>query len=147
MNKRVCKDDQIKLIMKCRQSGLSDYQWCEQNGIHPGTFYNWVSKLKKSGYSLPDTQKNSEMKPEIQEVVKVDLIDSVSEVEQNVSLQTQPREGYLAAELQIGNITLRLFNGADENLIQNTLALKEALSSSSPNLWIRIISKALQSLR
>ena len=36
------------------------------------------------------------MKPEIQEVVKVDLIDSVSEVEQNVSLQTQPREGYLA---------------------------------------------------
>ena len=121
MNKRVCKDDQIKLIMECRQSGLSDYQWCEQNGIHPGTFYNWVSKLKKSGYTLPDTQKNSEMKPEIQEVVKVDLIDSVSEVEQNVSLQTQPREGYLAAELQIGNITLRLFNGADEHLIQNTL--------------------------
>lgn len=108
MNKRVCKDDQIKLIMKCRQSGLSDYQWCEQNGIHPGTFYNWVSKLKKSGYSLPDTQKNSEMKPEIQEVVKVDLIDSVSEVEQNVSLQTQPREGYLAAELQIGNCSGKL---------------------------------------
>ena len=48
MNKRVCKEDQIKLIMECRQSGLSDYQWCEQNGIHPGTFYNWVSKLKKS---------------------------------------------------------------------------------------------------
>lgn len=44
MNKRVCKDEQIKLIMECRQSGLSDYQWCEQNGIHPGTFYNWVSK-------------------------------------------------------------------------------------------------------
>lgn len=58
MNKRVCKEDQIKLIMECRQSGLSDYQWCEQNGIHPGTFYNWVSKLKKSGYTLPDTQKN-----------------------------------------------------------------------------------------
>ena len=23
----VCKTDQIKLIMKCQQSGLSDYQW------------------------------------------------------------------------------------------------------------------------
>ena len=121
MNKRVCKEDQIKLIMECRQSGLSDYQWCEQNGIHPGTFYNWVSKLKKSGYKLPNVQKNSEKKPEIQEVVKVDLIDSVSEVEQNVSLQIQPSKGCLAAELQIGNITLRLFNGVDENLIQNTL--------------------------
>lgn len=63
MNKRVCKDDQIKLIMECRQSELSDYQWCEQNGIHPGTFYNWVSKLRKSGYSLPDVSKRSEMKP------------------------------------------------------------------------------------
>ena len=27
----------------------------------------------------------------------------------------------LHAELQVGNITLRLFNGADEHLIQNTL--------------------------
>ena len=58
---------QIKLIMECRQSELSDYQWCEQNGIHPGTFYNWVSKLRKSGYSLPDVSKRSEMKPAVQE--------------------------------------------------------------------------------
>ena len=57
MNKRVCKDDQIKLIMECRQSELSDYQW----------FYNWVSKLRKSGYSLPDVSKRSEMKPAVQE--------------------------------------------------------------------------------
>ena len=61
------------------------------------------------------------MKPEIQEVVKVDLIDSVSKVKQNVSLKFNLDTSYLAAELQIGNITLRLFNGADENLIQNTL--------------------------
>ena len=54
MKQRVCKEDQIKLIMECRQSGLSDYQWCEQNGIHPGNFYNWVSKLRKSGYTFPE---------------------------------------------------------------------------------------------
>lgn len=47
MSNRVCKSDQIKLIMECRQSGLSDYQWCEQNSINPSTFYNWVSKLRK----------------------------------------------------------------------------------------------------
>lgn len=45
MSKRVCKDDQIRLIMECRQSGLSDYQWCKQNDIHPGNFYNGVSRL------------------------------------------------------------------------------------------------------
>ena len=31
MSKRVCKDDQIRLIMECRKSGLSDYQWCKLN--------------------------------------------------------------------------------------------------------------------
>lgn len=34
MSNRVCKEEQVKLIMECRQSGLSDYQWCEQNGIY-----------------------------------------------------------------------------------------------------------------
>ena len=32
MQKRIVrKDEQIKLIMECRQSGLSDYQWCRLN--------------------------------------------------------------------------------------------------------------------
>lgn len=122
MNNRVCKADQIKLIMECRQSGLSDYQWCEQNGIYPGTFYNWVSKLKKSGYTFPDSTQKASAKANLQEVVKADLIEpAVSNLEQNITFQETSSEGKLAAELQIGNITLRLFNGADEQLIQNTL--------------------------
>lgn len=122
MSNYVCKADQIKFIMECRQSGLSDYQWCEQNGINPNNFYNWVSKLKKSGYTFPDSAAKSRAKVNVQEVVKVDLIKSVvSEVEQNANLPEISSDGKLAAELQIGNITLRLFNGADELLIQNTL--------------------------
>ena len=71
--------------MECRQSGLSDYQWCKQNGINP--------------------------------VVKVDLVESViPKVEQNAILPDIPSEGKLAAELQLGNITVRLFNGADAPL-------------------------------
>ena len=54
MSKRIFKEEQICLIMECRQSGLTDYQWCEQNGIHPGNFYNWVSKLRKQGYTFPE---------------------------------------------------------------------------------------------
>lgn len=33
MNKRICKVNQIKLIMACQKSGFSDYQWCEKNGF------------------------------------------------------------------------------------------------------------------
>ena len=120
MSVRVCKEDQIRLIMECRQSGLSDYQWCEQNGIHPGNFYNWVSKLRKSGYSFPESEAKASAIPTVQELVKVDLIQEPEPspvIEQNVS-HPNPT---VAAELILGNITLRLFNGADEKVVQNTL--------------------------
>ena len=124
MSKRVCKDDQIRLIMECRKSGLSDYQWCKQNGIHPGNFYNWVSKLRKRGYTFPDSETRLNAVPNIQKVVKVDLIqpqDSSLKVEHNVSLIEQTDPPTVAAELLVGGVTLRFFNGADEKLIQSTL--------------------------
>ena len=40
MSKRVCEEERIRLIMECRKSGLSYYQWCEHNGIHPGNGIN-----------------------------------------------------------------------------------------------------------
>ena len=126
MGKRVCKEDQIRLIMECRQSGLSDYQWCEQNGVHPGNFYNWVSKLRKSGYTFPESAAKSNATPNRQEVVKLDLVrdwEPSPIIEQNVSRAISPETPSIAAELLVGGITLRLFNGADEQLIQNTLRL------------------------
>ena len=120
MSIRICKEDQIRLIMECRQSGLSDYQWCERNGIHPGNFYNWVSKLRKSGYSFPESEAKTNAVAMKQEVVKVNLIQELEpshEVEQNVSQSNST----VPAELMLGNITLRLYNGADEMVIQNTL--------------------------
>lgn len=125
MNKRVCKADQIKLIMECRRSGLSDYQWCEQNGIHAGTFYNWVSKLRKSGYTFPESQSRTNDTPAVQDVVKVDLIDygktSSSMMEQNATILASADTDAVAAELLFGNVTLRLYNSADEKLLQNIL--------------------------
>ncbi len=72
----VRKDEQIKLIMECRQSGLSDYQWCQKQGINAGTFYNWVSKLRKSGYTIPDSNSKSEGAAAGQDVVKILRVQS-----------------------------------------------------------------------
>lgn len=124
MSKRVCKDDQIRMIMECRRSGLSDYQWCEQNGVYPGNFYNWVSKLRKQGYTFPKSEAKANVLPNIQEVVKVELIqpqEHSRKMEQNASQPETSNSPTIAAELLMGGITLRLFNGVDENLIQNTL--------------------------
>lgn len=73
--KFVRKDEQIKLIMKCRQSGLSAYQWCRQQDINLGTFYNRISKLRKSEYTFPDSQSKSVGTAVVQEVIKLDVVE------------------------------------------------------------------------
>ena len=115
---------QIKLIMECRKSGLSDYQWCKQKGINPGTFYNWVSKLRKRGYTFPDSISKSDSKPMVQEVVKVDVVEqevSSPIIEQNVHTLPSGFNTDVAAELIVGNVTLRLFNGADSQIVQTVM--------------------------
>ena len=122
MQKRIVrKDEQIKLIMECRQSGLSDYQWCQKQGINAGTFYNWVSKLRKSGYTIPDSNSKSEGAVVAQDVVKANLVNeemSGSVIEQNTRPLAVASTPSVAAELVVENVTLRLFNGADQNLIR-----------------------------
>ena len=44
---RVPVEEQYRLIMEYRKSALSDYQWCLNNDINPGTSYNWVKRLLK----------------------------------------------------------------------------------------------------
>lgn len=41
-SKRIPAEEQYRLIMECRQSGLTDHQWCVEHDINLGTFYNWV---------------------------------------------------------------------------------------------------------
>ena len=122
----VRRDEQIRLIMECRQSGLSDYQWCKANGIYPGNFYNWVSKLRKVGYTFPESESKNNAAPVLQEVVKVDLaeqkISSPEIMEQNTSnLVSDDKQPTIAAEILLGDITLRLYNGADQTVIQSIM--------------------------
>lgn len=121
----VRKPEQIKLIMECRQSGLSDYQWCQKQGINPGTFYNWVSKLRKAGYTIPDSESKISGVSVSQEVVKLDLVEhEISTpvmMEQKVSHLAASGISHIAAEIECGNIRIRLFNGADASVVQNTL--------------------------
>ena len=51
--KPIPMEEQYKLVLECRQSGLSDYHWCLEHDIKPGTFYNWVKRLRKAGMDIP----------------------------------------------------------------------------------------------
>lgn len=125
--KRISSDEQLRLVMECRRSGLSDYQWCQENDINPGTFYNWISRLRKKGASFPDPASgNAMISHSRQEVVKVELLPepaiAAKQVEQNTCLANDIASGSKPAiEVIIGNITIHFFNDADERLVETTL--------------------------
>ena len=124
--KRVSREEQLKLIMECRSSGLSDYQWCEAHGIHAGTFYNWISKLRKAGVTIPDSESKHLGIPVHQEVVKVDLVPepapAATIMEQNTRILAMPAtDASVAMEIVMGNSTIRFFNDTNPDLIRTTL--------------------------
>ena len=45
---RVPMVEQIRLINECRQSGMTDADWCRENDIAVSTFHNWVSRCRKT---------------------------------------------------------------------------------------------------
>lgn len=128
-SKRISADEQFQLIMECRQSGLSDYQWCQMNDINPGTFYNWISRLRKRGTAIPvSSDQGKKTSAPLQEVVKVNLIPNSASVPasmqagQNTCIVPDLAAKELpAVEILIGNATIRFFNGIDKSLIETII--------------------------
>ena len=44
----------LELITQCRSSGLTDRQWCIENGIPVSTFYYHVRALRKKACEVPE---------------------------------------------------------------------------------------------
>ena len=71
---RVPVEEQYRLIMECRKSGLSDHQWCLNNDINSGTFYNWVKRLCKNGCEdILEKNRLSIYEQSHQEVIKIEM--------------------------------------------------------------------------
>ncbi len=123
--KRYSESEQYEIIMKCRTSGLSDYQWCEQNGIYPGNFYNWVSKLrKKACYDIPDSVNNNRSKAKplpAQDVVPLTILPDIKEDSEGGYIQSTDKTFAPTMELSFGGISVRISNDADPLLISQMI--------------------------
>ena len=125
---QVKQAQQLQYVFECRNSGLTDYQWCMEHDIKPGTFYNWVSKLKKKGFTdIPDPVHRLDHKPVKQEVVmltvepEIDFTDNLPKaVEQNACLFSEPARDSVV-EIVLPNATIRFINSTDEILFTKTL--------------------------
>ena len=115
---RVSTAEQYQLIMECRRSGLSDQQWCMEHDIKPGTFYNWVKRLRQKGcQDIPATTGRTTLKSTPQEVVKVErnqtTVAQLADV--TVGQVTVPME------LSLGSMKLQIPNGTDPMLLAQTI--------------------------
>ena len=76
--KRRTEQEQYEIIMECRQSGLSDHQWCLEHDINPGTFYNQVRRFRKQACEFPAPAGKDRFQAIHQEVVKMEIIPDQS---------------------------------------------------------------------
>ena len=133
-SKRIPAEEQYRLIMECRQSGLTDHQWCVEHDINPGTFYNWVKRLRQKGcMDLPASTGRSYSAPESQEVVRVDFHDTDTpsyEQPLNMIPASTERNNISVAEpmrLSVGSFLLTIPNGTDPKLLAQTLRIMKEL--------------------
>ena len=88
---RVPMAEQIRLINECRQSGMTDADWCRENDIAVSTFYNWVSRCRKAAADqIPAANYGHlEVPRPKQDVVPIDIIpDYIPEQHTASQIQT-----------------------------------------------------------
>ena len=68
----------FELICQCRASGLTDKQWCLENGISASTLYRYARKLSQLSCEIPPGSRTRKI-PVHQEVVAIQLTDDTPE--------------------------------------------------------------------
>ena len=67
-------DEWFELVTNCRQSGLSDAEWCTLHGISRSTFGKAILRLRDKAYALPSKNKTKDFDfTSKQEVVKINV--------------------------------------------------------------------------
>lgn len=128
---RVPMTEQIRLINECRQSGMTDADWCRENDIAVSTFYNWVSRCRKAAADqiLPPNYGHLEVPRPKQDVVPIDIVpDRIPEPHTTSQMQNPYFDNSHTIEVAMKNITIRISNDADPVLLTRTFRMLQEFS-------------------
>ena len=109
------------LVTECRQSGLSDTEWCILKGISRSTFTKATERLRRNAYALPERNnvKNLDLTSK-QEVVKIDICEDIAP-RPVVPVQTDTPlylDNSHTVEVSMAGINIRFRNDADPRLVK-----------------------------
>ena len=127
---RRTNEEWLSLIQQCRKSGMTDAQWCLNNGISRHTFYNAVKRLRKCSYEVPSRRPRDiyDLTSAKQDVVKVDIIPDVLPPKEALPEMAPHFDNSHMIEIRIGDVHISLSNGADPVLVSSTLSLLRSCS-------------------
>ena len=128
---RVTIAEQIRLINECRQSGMTDADWCRENDIAVSTFYNWVSRCRKAAADqIPAANYGHlEVPRPKQDVVPIDIVpDHLPEQHTALQMQIPHLDNLHTIDVTMKEITVRISNDADPVLLTRTFRLLREFS-------------------
>ena len=128
---RVPMAEQIRLINECRQSGMTDADWCRENDIAVSTFYNWISRCRETAADqiLPPNYGHLEAPRPKQDVVPIDIVPNHIPEQHAASQMQKPYiDNSHMIEVAMKDITVRISNAADSVLLTRTFRLLQELS-------------------
>lgn len=124
---RKTSEEQYRLVMECRQSGLADCDWCRENGININTFYAWVRRLRKEAcHPIPAPGRHhADNGICANEVVRVEILpeerQAPSDTKDNPVLL--PTAGGPMIEIEADGILFRFTGTVDASLYEKTLLM------------------------
>ena len=123
---RVPMREQIRIINECRQSGMTDADWCRENDISVSTFYNWVSRCRKAAADQipPPNYGHCEIPRSKQDVVPIDIVsDHLTEQHAAPQMHQTNLDNSHTIEVSMKDVIIRIGNDADPVLLTRTLRL------------------------
>lgn len=110
----------LDCIHQCRVSGLSDYEWCHQNGISTSSLYYNIKRMRKKASEVPLSVSKVVEK---QEVVPIHY----NELQETKAVLPKKQSDTVAIRLEYNGAIMAISNDADAALIKATLTALQQL--------------------
>jgi len=113
-------DEWSTLISNCRSSGLSDKEWCIENGIAPSSFYYNVRKLRERSCSVPN---KTVTKPTVckQEVIPLRIVDESDINLANLTPDKENKDSGCEIQIEYHDIIIRVSSQAPERCVNSVI--------------------------
>ena len=116
----------MNIITTCRQSGLSDATWCEQNGISASAFYNAVSRLRKKACDILEpaqTLNVLDITNSRQDVVEVSITPDIipTKTLPSQEMSSMYLDNLHTIEITVNGMNIKLSNSVNPVLLERMM--------------------------